>query len=118
MEAPGKPSNGVLKAADAASQAAPTSVQDSSSSNSSSSTSKVDVERVSEPELVYRPPGIGEKFWTNFKLTFALPWRRFKQDSVLVLKVSAGLAGRLCSARTYWLERTHCRYWLPGVLDA
>ncbi|GAB4824168.1 hypothetical protein N2152v2_011214 [Parachlorella kessleri] len=91
VEAPGKSSNGAVKAAYAASQAAPASVQNSSNS-SSSSASKVDVELVAEPELVYKAPGIGEKFWTNFKLSFALPWRRFKHDSVLVLKLEGNIA--------------------------
>lgn len=40
-------------------------------------------------ELTYTEPSGLDKFWTNFRLAFALPWRRFKSDSVLAIKVRA-----------------------------
>ena len=43
-------------------------------------------------ELLYEEPSGGQKAWTNVKLAFALPWRRFKKDSVLVLKLSGDIA--------------------------
>jgi protease-4 len=36
----------------------------------------------------YSQPSGQDKFWTNLKLAFALPWRRFKKESVLTIKVS------------------------------
>lgn len=45
-----------------------------------------------EIELEYVEPSGGQKAWTSFKLAFALPWRRFKKDSVLVLKLSGEIA--------------------------
>jgi hypothetical protein len=38
-------------------------------------------------ELPFTEASGSEKFWTSFKLAFALPWRRFKKDSVLTLTV-------------------------------
>ncbi|GFR44623.1 hypothetical protein Agub_g5911 [Astrephomene gubernaculifera] len=38
-------------------------------------------------ELPYREPDSTAKFWTSFKLAFALPWRRFKKNSVLSFKL-------------------------------
>lgn len=38
-------------------------------------------------ELVYVAPTDGDRTWTSLKLAFALPWRRFAQDSVLTIKV-------------------------------
>ena len=51
-------------------------------------------ETLPEGLLLYQEPSGGEKFWTSFKLAFALPWRRFKSESVLVFKV--GGLKRLC----------------------
>ncbi|GLC74286.1 hypothetical protein PLESTF_001485100 [Pleodorina starrii] len=34
-------------------------------------------------ELPFAAPTDQDRFWTRLKLAFALPWRRFKQDSVL-----------------------------------
>ena len=31
-------------------------------------------------------------FWTRCKLAFALPWRRFKKDSVLVFKLEGDIS--------------------------
>ena len=38
-------------------------------------------------KLEYVAPSGMDAFWTSFKLAFALPWRRFKNDSILVIKV-------------------------------
>lgn len=35
----------------------------------------------------YQAPTASDKFWTSLKLIFALPWRRFKKESVLTIKV-------------------------------
>ncbi|KAL4444953.1 hypothetical protein ABPG77_004003 [Micractinium sp. CCAP 211/92] len=45
-----------------------------------------------EVELAYREPSGGQKAWTSVKLAFALPWRRFKSESVLTLKLSGEIA--------------------------
>lgn len=45
-----------------------------------------------EVELAYEEPSGGQKAWTNVKLAFALPWRRFKSESVLTLKLSGQIA--------------------------
>lgn len=37
--------------------------------------------------LSYTEPTGSDRFWTSLKLCFALPWRRFKKDSVLVFKL-------------------------------
>ncbi|KXZ47573.1 hypothetical protein GPECTOR_34g732 [Gonium pectorale] len=39
-------------------------------------------------ELPYSAPDDQARFWTGFKLAFALPWRRFKKDSVLTFTIS------------------------------
>jgi hypothetical protein len=41
-----------------------------------------------EPELVYSPPDAAQRVLTAFRLLWALPWRRFKKDSALAIKVS------------------------------
>ena len=38
-------------------------------------------------ELVYQPLSTSERFWTSFRLIFALPWRRFKKGSFLSFEV-------------------------------
>lgn len=43
----------------------------------------------SDLELTWSEPSGSDKFWTSFKLAFALPWRRFKKGSVLAIKVRA-----------------------------
>lgn len=44
-------------------------------------------EALAEGTLTFVPPSGGENSWRSFKLAFALPWRRFSGDSVLVFKV-------------------------------
>eukprot|EP00195_Chlamydomonas_chlamydogama_P015757 CAMPEP_0202909918 /NCGR_PEP_ID=MMETSP1392-20130828/50619_1 /ASSEMBLY_ACC=CAM_ASM_000868 /TAXON_ID=225041 /ORGANISM="Chlamydomonas chlamydogama, Strain SAG 11-48b" /LENGTH=725 /DNA_ID=CAMNT_0049599831 /DNA_START=187 /DNA_END=2361 /DNA_ORIENTATION=- len=55
--------------------------------SSSSTPSAADAQPLPEGVLTYKEPSGGQKFWTSFKLAFALPWRRFKKDSVLVFKL-------------------------------
>lgn len=43
--------------------------------------------------LEFKPLDGSEQMWTNIKLAFALPWRRFKKGAVLSFKVRAGLSG-------------------------
>ena len=38
-------------------------------------------------DFVYRPLSVTERFWTSFRLIFALPWRRFKKGSILAFEV-------------------------------
>ena len=38
-------------------------------------------------ELTFRAPTSSQQFWTSCRLFFALPWRRFKKDSVLAIEV-------------------------------
>lgn len=45
-----------------------------------------------EEELAFEEPSGGQKAWTSVKLAFALPWRRFKSESVLTLKLSGQIA--------------------------
>ncbi|KAL4448020.1 hypothetical protein ABPG75_005239 [Micractinium tetrahymenae] len=45
-----------------------------------------------EDELAFEEPSGGKKAWTSVKLAFALPWRRFKSESVLTLKLSGQIA--------------------------
>ena len=40
-------------------------------------------------EMPYNAPTGADTFWTSLKLSFALPWRRFKKGSVLTIKVSS-----------------------------
>lgn len=49
-----------------------------------------DVEQVAE--LTFVEQSNSEKAMTNFKLLFALPWRRFKNGSVLTMKLSGPIA--------------------------
>lgn len=42
--------------------------------------------------LMYSKPSGGDRFWTWLKLMFALPWRRFKKDSVLVFKLDGQIS--------------------------
>ena len=59
-------------------------------------------ETLPEGLLLYQEPSGGEKFWTSFKLAFALPWRRFKSESVLVFKVGGLMRFRPMLYHTYW----------------
>ncbi len=45
-----------------------------------------------EGELKFVEPSGGDKFWTRCKLIFALPWRRFKKDSVLTMKLEGEIS--------------------------
>lgn len=45
--------------------------------------------------LRYSPLSDTEKNWTNFKLLFALPWRRFKRDAVLAFKLEGEISDQL-----------------------
>lgn len=49
-------------------------------------------EALPEGLLLYQEPSGGEKFWTSFKLAFALPWRRFESESVLVFKLEGDIS--------------------------
>jgi len=42
--------------------------------------------------LPFTPLTGGELFWTKLRLAFAWPWRRFKQDSVLTLKIGGQIS--------------------------
>lgn len=48
-------------------------------------------EALAEGAMTFVPPTASETMWRSAKLVFALPWRRFHEDSVLVFKV--GLVG-------------------------
>jgi protease-4 len=48
--------------------------------------------------LQYQEPSSSDKFWTSFKLAFALPWRRFKKESVLTFKVRCRALPSECAA--------------------
>lgn len=52
---------------------------------------KVEVEELPESELTYKEPTGMDKFLTSAKLSFALPWRRFKKGSVLVIELGGSL---------------------------
>lgn len=50
------------------------------------------VENEQGAELTFVEQSTSEKAMTNFKLLFALPWRRFKSGSVLTMKLSGSIA--------------------------
>lgn len=50
------------------------------------------VENEQGAELTFVEQSTSEKAMTNFKLLFALPWRRFKNGSVLTMKLSGSIA--------------------------
>ncbi|KAI3438408.1 hypothetical protein D9Q98_000839 [Chlorella vulgaris] len=50
------------------------------------------VEMLPERELEYVEPSGGDKLWTSLRLISALPWRRFKKGSALVLKLGGAIA--------------------------
>jgi protease-4 len=77
-------------AAAAVAEAASNGASASTSSDASSSTPShlewvPDVDSLGQ--LTYNAPSGSDKFWTSVKLAFALPWRRFKKESVLTMKV-------------------------------
>eukprot|EP00775_Hariotina_reticulata_P006975 gene6975-7190_t len=45
--------------------------------------------------LQFTPQTSSERMWTNFKLLFALPWRRFKKESVLAFKLEGEIPDQL-----------------------
>lgn len=45
--------------------------------------------------LQFTPLSNTEKGWTNFKLLFALPWRRFKPEAVLTFKLEGEISDKL-----------------------
>jgi hypothetical protein len=45
--------------------------------------------------LRYQPLSDSERGWANFKLLFALPWRRFKKDAVLSFKLEGEISDQL-----------------------
>lgn len=45
--------------------------------------------------LQFTPLSGAEKGWTNFKLAFALPWRRFKPEAVLAFKLEGEISDKL-----------------------
>lgn len=47
------------------------------------------------PAPVFAPLSSSEAVWTNIKLAFALPWRRFKRDSVLTFKLEGEISDQL-----------------------
>ncbi|GAX84081.1 hypothetical protein CEUSTIGMA_g11505.t1 [Chlamydomonas eustigma] len=64
----------------------------SAASNTMSERSIEKQKEVLQDQLVYREPSATEQLWTKFKLGFALPWRRFKPDSVLVFKLEGDIS--------------------------
>ncbi|GIL78352.1 hypothetical protein Vretimale_7700 [Volvox reticuliferus] len=50
-------------------------------------------------ELSFTAPSEKDRFWTNFKLAFALPWRRFKKDSVLTFTLEGEVSDQ---SRTFF----------------
>ena len=58
---------------------------------SPSSSSATSVENAEEDDGEISEKTAGAKGAIKFRLAFALPWRRFKSDSVLVLDVSGGI---------------------------
>ncbi|MEW5297773.1 MAG: hypothetical protein WDW36_000957 [Sanguina aurantia] len=49
-------------------------------------------EALAEGALTFVPPTGGENSWRSFRLAFALPWRRFSGDSVLVFKLEGDIS--------------------------
>jgi hypothetical protein len=45
--------------------------------------------------LQFEPLSGSERSWANFKLLFALPWRRFKKDAVLSFKLEGEISDQL-----------------------
>lgn len=52
-----------------------------------------------------------QKAWTNFKLAFALPWRRFKPEAVLAFKLEGEISDKLQG-------RFSPGFSMPQILDA
>ena len=79
---------------DAASNGASTSTSSDKDSKPSHKDWVPDYSVLTPPS--YSEPSGQDKFWTGFKLAFALPWRRFKKGSVLTIKVSDSSCRLLC----------------------
>lgn len=45
--------------------------------------------------LQFTPLTSSQRGWTNFKLAFALPWRRFKPEAVLTFKLEGEISDKL-----------------------
>ena len=53
-------------------------------------------------ELVYTAPSGMQRFATSLRLIRALPWRRFKKGSVLVIEVTFTRFMPLCTVLSVW----------------
>jgi protease-4 len=85
-EAVDTPQDAAAAVAEATSNGASTSTSSDASSSTPSHLEWVpDVDSLGQ--LTYNAPSGSDKFWTSVKLAFALPWRRFKKESVLTMKV-------------------------------
>ena len=58
-------------------------------------------EGLPEQEVSYVARSTGQQLWTSTKLCFALPWRRFKSKSALVLKLGGEIAEQP-QVRVWW----------------
>jgi protease IV len=67
---------------------APATSNNEKNENGSSSSSSA----ISTPEIQYIEPTGMQRAMTNFRLFFALPWRRFKSDSALSIKFTGAIA--------------------------
>jgi protease-4 len=91
------------------------------SSNSTSSSSKDDKDAPKHLDwspdtstlspLEFTPLSGTEKAWTNIKLAFALPWRRFKPEAVLTFKLEGEISDKLQG-------RFSPGYSMPQLLDS
>lgn len=61
--------------------------------------------------LRFSPLSDTERGWTNFKLLFALPWRRFKKEAVLTFKLEGEISDQLQG-------RFSPGFSMPQIIDA
>jgi protease-4 len=61
--------------------------------------------------LQFTPLSGSQTAWTNFKLAFALPWRRFKPEAVLTFKLEGEISDKLQG-------RFSPGFSMPQILDA
>lgn len=61
--------------------------------------------------LKFEPLSGSERGWANFKLLFALPWRRFKKDAVLTFKLEGEIPDQLQG-------RFSPGFSMPQIIDA
>ena len=80
------------EAAAAAAKGAQHSETATAAEGNGASSASVTLEALPDQELEWVEPSGGDKAWTNWKLLWALPWRRFKSGSVLTLKLSGAIA--------------------------